>query len=1502
MRDPVPMLMMVVLLSSCMSIATPGTPVISEQEGLPEEKRVRIEISPDPNSIRDLGEPAISMIGEGYRASGAFSPIGEFSDSGFSAELIPQSLLEERTDLLIVLVNPEIGLWDSREQIVESAEVAVRSLIPPSGFLLQGSETELSKIESLPVVKSVHGVPVAMVIDKQLWRLESQQIPAEILGWKDDDLVRLDSPMHGSDGSLSDIAEHFLSNMWSPSTGVHFGDMSTDHLLEIAMSPEVSYVSQRAIISLHNNNARTHTGTNTVESYYFTSLDGSGQRVAVADSGLDADHGDFGSRVVGLIDVAGDGDTDDPNDSHGTHVSCTVLGSGSRSTGSDVYQGIAPEAELYFQAMEGSGGGLTGPGIFSLLNTAYSSGNARIHTNSWGSLGTGGDYTTQSEDADDRTSTWDQYWSYDGMTVLFAAGNERDDGISAPGTAKNVITVGGHVNRYSSSEELYYWSSWGPTDDGRIKPDIVAPGDYVRSCRAQESDTPKNVDPAGWYLEYSGTSMATPAAAGASALVRQYLIEVAERPAPQGALVKAMLILGAEDMSDTNGDGVQEARDIPNDQEGWGRLDLANTLVPDGDVGTYVDDRSRLKSGEQAEYNFEVTRSGEPLKVVLAWSDYPGSAFSNTQLRNDLDLEVTSPNGQVTYIGNDFQNGKSKTGGSKDDKNNVEVVLIDSAAVGIWNVKVIDYSHGGARTYQPFAIAVRGVNVNDLTPDPTFVPSSFEISTPIPQVGDEVQFSATILNQGSGSFPEVHVSAYGNDVLIGTKTVGMSPAESIELEWDWFPTQADATAKNVTIRLEIDPNNQLEELYEDNNVLETVIQVSAPGIQASSDEPWITLSDATDITTKWSIQMTNLALFETNASISVSSPIRLADGKEFTWFTSFDQVFVNLGPSASTSVNLTMVHPGPPQPGTYSLIVTATDVEFDIESQLEIFFDVPVLAQPTISLPSETIIVDSFHNTSLSIDVINDGNGAQTYDLELVPPAGWDIGFEELGAFPGSKQGSTGTLGKGSNISADITIVPPGVKIDYGHTIVGQMLVKSRVGADVWSQDLNLVVGAYDSLSFTPESGQSHEGILSDSLHEITLEITNDGNRDLVLTPLVTQKPGGWSIASGLANFQVPKGDSVNWNLGIQGNGLASGGLLELKLLGEDGSSFRWNVSLGVVSGAIPKVDFHQLVLINGSSVEKSDTPLGLGPYPVGEIFDMGWRVTNQGTSTWEFTPSMDVPNEEWAASCSMSKGEIEPGESTIVWCSIVIPFSESAGSEPRLELVLNGDGIEKRVNETILIKTVKAVEWTLVNINEAHEGYSTTLYYELQNVGNSPISSRLVTTGPNGWDVRVLDGIMVTLQPGGVKSVQIAFTPDSSSDGLISIMLVEDEEISGSSASIQIEVISDSTESGSDRMIIIGAGLFLLAMSTVLLISLKRPDILDKIRQGSIQRISGKGSENWTEEEEIGSNVDSLGTPNSSGLEKYDEYPGWLWDPTKQDWVPDPNSTEDHYGEAPEA
>jgi len=1479
---------LIVLLSSTLSLPIEEEPSSDDNlDSLPKDV-YRVEISPDPNSIRDLGTPVISEGKEGQRDLWADSSIGKYTSSGLLPNSgIPSSMMETRPDLMMVLISPETGLWEARVGILEAANVAVRTAIPPSGFLIQGIEEELSSVSSLPFVEASHPVPLALIVEDRLWNQQSTS-EVEVIGWKDADLIRLDSPGIGLSGSVSHLAQKHLEGTWSPFVGIHFGTIHPASVQEMAMNPEVAFVSTVPELTIWNDEARKHMEANSVEQFFFTDLNGSGQRVAVADTGIDHDHGDFGSRIVQKIDVANDGSTADMNDGHGTHVACTVLGSGSHSSS---YEGIAPQAELYMQAMEDDDSGvLSGPGVYSLLNSAYSSGGARIHTNSWGGWNAGGEYSTQSEDADDRTSTWDQYWSYDGMTVLFAAGNEGDEGISPPGTAKNVITVGAHMNRYASNPEdqMYEYSSTGPTDDGRIKPDIVAAGDYVRSCRAQEaSDAPNNLNDQ-WYVEYSGTSMATPAAAGASAIVREYLMEIAERPEPQGALVKAMLILGAEDMG---------ARDIPNNDEGWGRINLVNSLLPDSDVGIFVDDRSRLSSGQEASYNFDVTRSGEPLKVVLAWSDYPGSTFSTTQLRNDLDLIVTSPEGTVTYLGNDFSNGRSTTGGVKDDKNNVEVVLIDSASTGVWNVKVKDSDHAGGRTYQPFAIAVRGVNVNDLTPDPAIATDSFEISTPIPQVGEPTSFSVFVINQGSGSFAEVFVSAHVNGDPMETKSLGMSPGEGIRLEWDWTPESSDKG--ETEIRIEVDPGGQLDELYEDNNLLVVTIDVSAPGIQASSESPWKTLQDASDTTTKWEIVMTNLALFDTNASIEVTKPVRLIDGKEENWFKSFDQIYVELGPAESTTVNLTLVHPAPPDPGTYSMVITATDEDFDVESQLEIHFDVPVLAKPEVTLPSTEVQVDSFGVTNTSVEIHNLGNGAQTYDIEMSSPAGWDAGFLDLGPFQGSRQGSTGTLDKGGSISADIMITPPGVLLTAGSTFFAEILVKSRVSSETWSYQIPMVIQPSDSIELNPAPGGNESGVPADSLHEISIQISNQGNREVVMTPIERSLPGGWTIHGGLDEVTVPRGSSVQWSFAIQGNGLAASGLVEIRFLVEDGLFFDWNTNIEAISGAVPELSFNEVVFVDGTNIESSGTPLGLGAHPVDRPFDMGWRLENAGTSIWEPEVSLEVPTADWLSSCSVNPNRIDPGQSAMIWCSLTIPLSQEAGSEPEISLVLEGDGLQVRETVTLLVDTVSEVEWTLVNFNEAKEGYPTNLYLELHNTGNLPISNRIVTDGPSDWNIRIIDGILVTLQPGEARSVQVEFTPDSGSDGSLTIMLANAEEISGQSKTLEIEVLPDSSGDGSNTMVYVLGAITLIVIASISgAISYSRlgGDLSSILARKKRSSRKGKQDFSLSDGAIIQESNESLeqdpGPPIDDGkeLQRFPDYPGWLWDPSAEEWVADPD------------
>ena len=264
MEKRVSALILIVLLSSTLSIPeNPSQPGEGTGGELYPEV-TRIGISPDPNSVRDLGSPSISDGVEGHRGLWADSSVGIYTTSGLLPHSdVPNSLMEARPDLMIVLVSSDTGLWEARTSIIESAHVAVRTTIPPSGFLIQGGEEALQSVSRLPFVEASHSGPLALVIEEVLWESESTT-EVEMTGWKDAELNRLDSPGLGLTGSVSSLAQLNLHGTWSPTTGVHFGEAEASSIPQLAMNPEVAYISTTPHLTTWNNLARTHMEANSV--------------------------------------------------------------------------------------------------------------------------------------------------------------------------------------------------------------------------------------------------------------------------------------------------------------------------------------------------------------------------------------------------------------------------------------------------------------------------------------------------------------------------------------------------------------------------------------------------------------------------------------------------------------------------------------------------------------------------------------------------------------------------------------------------------------------------------------------------------------------------------------------------------------------------------------------------------------------------------------------------------------------------------------------------------------------------------------------------------------------------------------------------------------------------------------------------------------------------------------------------------------------------------------
>ena len=219
--------------------------------------------------------------------------------------------------------------------------------------------------------------------------------------------------------------------------------------------------------------------------------------------------------------------------------------------------------------------------------------------------------------------------------------------------------------------------------------------------------------------------------------------------------------------------------------------------------------------------------------------------------------------------------------------------------------------------------------MNDLAPDPSIDPDSFSLSTPIPQVGETVFVGASIVNLGAGSVPSLSISASVAGQPLGVRTISMAPGESVPVEWGWNPTSSG----NLQLTIEVDPLDQLEEAAEDNNLFSTYVLVSEPGIRVDTSEPNPIMTEPRG-TTSFDIELTNTALFPTNASISASSVIRLSDGAVMPWYSSFSQTQVQLNASETEQMTFALTHPNPPEPGVYRIIVTGLDTENEVTSEL----------------------------------------------------------------------------------------------------------------------------------------------------------------------------------------------------------------------------------------------------------------------------------------------------------------------------------------------------------------------------------------------------------------------------------------------------------------------------------------------------------------------------------------------------------------------------------------
>lgn len=314
------------------------------------------------------------------------------------------------------------------------------------------------------------------------------------------------------------------------------------------------------------------------------------------------------------------------------------------------------------------------------------------------------------------------YFRYNAQNQMAAAGN-RPPGISSndsygsitwDGNSKNVLTVGavrGIPGGYNRPEDVVMssFSGWGPTDDGRIKPDVVADGVNVLSTYASANNG---------YSSLSGTSMATPNASGSLFLLQEHYSKLKSGAFLRSATIKGLAIHTAEEAGTNPG---------PDYQNGWGLLNVQKAAaVISASVASNNGTSSEhlmyenVFNGTTNSFTTTVVATGkEPLKATISWTDVKGNVdqvnvLNNPEkkLINDLDIRITS--GSRTFRPWTLDPANPASGAVKGDNitDNVERIDIDSTVAG--ETYTITVTHKGAigtltRGQQAYSLLVSGV-------------------------------------------------------------------------------------------------------------------------------------------------------------------------------------------------------------------------------------------------------------------------------------------------------------------------------------------------------------------------------------------------------------------------------------------------------------------------------------------------------------------------------------------------------------------------------------------------------------------------------------------------------------------------------------------------------------------------------------------------------------------------------------------------------------------------
>jgi len=620
----------------------------------------------------------------------------------FSPAAVPNATAQAQNISGLHLIQFRNHLTPSMRLAIEAHHVQLLKYVPDDAFIARLDNANPAAIRALPFVRWLGEYRADHKLDDRLIG------PVGMAGVGDINVTLMLAP------GAPDVEQAGLRRVFSKLQqeshhrfgGVMRGRVARGRLQQLAQSPGVLWIEPGPRMKLVDEIASELVGGVGLSESHKTftqdyGFDGRGVTVSVADSGLHSGntnfmHADLVGRVSAFFFYGGLTDAMDEH-SHGTHVTGIIAGNGATGEADEAGNrhglGVASGASIVAQRLFDGAGEYYAPPSFEVLTHDAVRAGAEIGSNSWGD-DTQGRYDVSAAEFDALVRDADAETVGDQQYILeFSAGNAGPGAqtIGSPAVAKNVIASGAAQNNrfdffiYEEGQEaMADFSSRGPCEDGRIKPDVVAPGTWIASLRSPFGD-----DNNAWadispnYMYQGGTSQSGPHVSGAAAVFVQYYRQTFAIGTPSPALVKAALINSAVDMDDAFG-----TEPTPNNDEGWGRVDLTGlvlSIVP----REYVDQSEMLTTGQSYERQVIVASANYPLVITLAYTDVPGFPAAIPALVNDLDLELIGPDGRI-YRGNQFFQGESVPDApSFDSINNVEGIYIDTPAPGEYRLRII---------------------------------------------------------------------------------------------------------------------------------------------------------------------------------------------------------------------------------------------------------------------------------------------------------------------------------------------------------------------------------------------------------------------------------------------------------------------------------------------------------------------------------------------------------------------------------------------------------------------------------------------------------------------------------------------------------------------------------------------------------------------------------------------------------------------------------------------